>query len=426
MERKPTILVTGLMSRPDLLSMFDALLGAAELVFVEYAAEWGAGVVADAYARYGALHTWEAAGSARLLLGAVRPDLIAFLSCTSYNQVALRASARRQGIRCVHVEHGLRRAPSSSPLLGASPTAPETRFSSWRTHAFLARSIVEGGRAALPLIRYTGATWVRGGSHDVLRRHAPMRQLDHYISFSPECFAYHRHVDRLGTGAEVTYVGVPQFDVYADRHGRDVDENAAILVDHQMVNAGFLGWDTTFRDRWAAALADTVGKAGLTLHVKEHPGDRTRTWQRLGASNVRVLEGSELPELAQRARVVLGLASTLQLPLAALRHVAHIALEIHPMPGLAFAEALVTAGVAEPVSDFAELSAVLARRREIAAAQQPWKASFERRFLFRLDGKSSQRFRAAILNQAQGGSRGGAANGDSWILPATADASDQR
>src|ERR1051325_7001167 len=101
MALTPTILVTGTMSRPDLVAMFDGIGAAAQLVFVEYAAEWGEGVWTELYARYGALRTWEASGSAKRLLDEVRPDVVAFVSCTSYNQVALRCTARARGVRCV-------------------------------------------------------------------------------------------------------------------------------------------------------------------------------------------------------------------------------------------------------------------------------------------------------------------------------------
>lgn len=393
----PKILVTGTMSRRDLVAMFDGLAHEVELVFVEYAAEWGEGVLPELYAEYGALRTWEDSVSANRVLAEVRPDLVAFVSCSSYNQVALRSAARARGVRCVHVEHGLRRPPFSSFVVGAPPPqATGPRLSSWRTHAFFVRSFVRD-RDRARLVRYVADIRVRGPSDTALRRHADVRRLDHYISFSPECFDYHRQVDRLEGEAVVTYVGVPQFDAFATGVRQEVEESTAILVDHQFVNGGLLGWDLAFRDRWAAGLASTLGDAGITLHVKEHPGDRTRSWQRLGAHNVRVLEGTDLPDLAQRARTVLGVASTLQMPLAALPHVAHIALEMHPLPGARAAQAFVTAGVAEPVYDFSELAVALNRRREIAASQQRSKAAFERQFLFRLDGRSADRFRSALL-----------------------------
>jgi len=402
MARPPNILVTGTMSRRDLVAMFDGLGEAVRLVFVEYAAEWGEGVSSELYAGYGALRTWEASGSANRLLDVVRPDLLAFVSCTSYNQVALRSAARARGVRCIHLEHGLRRAPSIPYPVAAPPAGGGRRLSSWRTHAFFARSVVQDRTAARPLLRYAADVALHGSSDATLRRHADLRRLDHYISFSAECIDYHRHVDGLEDAERaVTLVGVPQFDVYAAEAGRQVDESAAILVDHQLANDGVLGWNLAFRDRWAAQLASTLGDAGITLHVKEHPGDRTRTWLRLNASNVRIVEESELPALARRARTVLGVSSTLQMPLAALAHVAHIVLEMHPMPGTVAAQAFVAAGVAEPVRSFDELAAALARRRDIAVTQQRSKAAFEHRFLFRLDGRSGERFRRALLSQAR-------------------------
>ena len=103
---RPRILVVATIGRADLLAMFEQLAARAELTFVEYADTRG--VEPECYERYGRLTTWEEHRSARSLLDAVEPDLLAMLAIGSRNQLALRCEARRRGLRTIHLEHGYR------------------------------------------------------------------------------------------------------------------------------------------------------------------------------------------------------------------------------------------------------------------------------------------------------------------------------
>ena len=105
------------------MSMFQDLVGQAELSFLEYRRNWGDGVDPDVYGRYGRLTTWEEYRSAPELLDRLRPDRIVMLSIGSRNQLALRWEAARRGIEVVHVEHGYRLPATvrQDPAIGREP-----------------------------------------------------------------------------------------------------------------------------------------------------------------------------------------------------------------------------------------------------------------------------------------------------------------
>jgi hypothetical protein len=95
---------------------------------------------------------------------------------------------------------------------------------------------------------------------------------------------------------------------------------------------------------------------------------------------------------------VLGVASTLQMPLASLDHVAHVTLEIHPRPEHLLSQRFIDAGVAEPITFFEELPEAIARVDDIHARQRPHKPAFVRQFLHKLDGGAGDRMERALLN----------------------------
>jgi hypothetical protein len=405
---RPRVLITGTVTstviRRDILEMFGSLAGAAELTFVEY--DWGdAEFDGSAFDRFGELTTWEAEGSADALLARVRPDRVALLFNSSRNQVALRAAARDRGVETVHVEHGYRLPADDAPaaLFEHGPRIGDARASGVRTHAFFARSLLRRRpRVAAGLVRYGVAVARAGGATpEVLREFADLRRPDRYVSYSQECFDFHRDIDRVPPGpAPASFSGVPQFDDFRVSAGAD-PRPEALLVDHMFHNAGLFGWDERFRREWVDRIAQAVFAAGFErLHVKPHPGDRSGAWEPYaGDERVRVVGRDELAELSGAVSVVLGTWSTMQMPFAAQPQIATISLEIHPEPDRFPSRRFVEAGVAEPVRDFAELTARLREADALARRQRAAKPAFTKRFLERLDGGAGKRMAAALVGR---------------------------
>ncbi len=407
---RPRILVVATIGRADLLAMFGQLAGVAELTFLEYAST--PGLSPQPYEPYGRLTTWEEHRSARSLLRAVEPDLLVMLGIGARNQLALRCEARRQGLRTIHLEHGYRLPLAARRSLSADPRKPANNGgggphrarSSLATHRFFASSVARLPPAeAARLARYALPS-VGGASFEALGAIAGLRRPDRYVSFAPECFAFHRELDRVPPqmAERTVFVGVPQFDCFrSGRGGAEPGSDTVVLVDHQLHNAGFLGWDPQFHRRWTEGIHSAVVAKGRRLVVKVHPGDRSSPWAEYADGSVEIVPSIEL--LEQRARsadVVLGIMSTLQLPLAGLDHTTTITVEVHPQPGEVLSSRLVEAGVAHPVASFDQLGAALDEVPDLHARQLSGKPAFVEQFLHRLDGGAGERLTEAVLAEA--------------------------
>ena len=386
------------MNRPDVVAMFRGV--DARMTFLEYEDNWGVRLDPSTYDPFGDVTTWEQHRSVDGLLDRLQPDRLVMISVNSREQVALRVAAREGGLEVVHVEHGYRLPLQTRLAPEVESGSKRYRSPGVRRHAFFARSLAHrrrGDRAKL--VRYAYGT-VRDRSHRLLLSSADLRRADRYVSYAPECFAFHREADRVpATVAERTvFTGVPQFDCFRDLAG-DPDPDAVLLVDTQIHNAGIRGWDAAFRKPWVDELFQVVCmRAGKTLYVKEHPGDTTDAWRPyVGRGVVRLHSLEEVAERSRTTPVALGIMSTLQMPVAAQPRTAMISLEIHPGHGPRLSQRFVEAGVCEPVDSFEELSAALARSDELRARQAPQKQSFTAQFLHRLDGRAAERLAEALV-----------------------------
>ena len=327
------------------------------------------------------------------------------------NQLALRCEARRRGLRAIHVEHGYRLPLAvQRELRGGRHTPPQSSLtprltrSSLPAQRFFAGSLLRlPPRTAARLARQALPS-IGGASIDAHEALADLRRPDRYVSFSPECFSFHRELDRVpGELAEQTvYVGVPQFDCFRSGGERvEPDAGTAVLVDHQLHNTGFLGWDREHHRRWAAGIHDAIAARGLRLVVKAHPGERSSPWTAYDDGSVELVPTiEELEQRSRSARVALGVVSTLQLPLAGLDQIATITVEVHPQSGHVLSRGLVEAGVAHPVTSYEELGVALGDVAALHRDQLPHKPAFVERFLHRLDGQGGERLTDAVMAEA--------------------------
>jgi hypothetical protein len=395
------LLVVGTMNRRDVVSMFSRV--DARMTFLEYEDNFGVRLDPAIYEPLGEVTSWERHRSIDSLLDRLQPDRVVMVSINSREQVALRVAARERGLEVLHVEHGYRLPLQTRLSPEMEPGGARYRSPGVRRHAFFLRSLARRrGRNRTDLARYAYGS-VRDRSHRLLLSSADLRRPDRYVSYAPECFAFHREADRVpdSLAERTVYTGVPQFDCFRDDAG-ELDPDAVLLVDTQIHNAGIRGWDAAFRRSWVAELFEVVcGRAKKTLYVKEHPGDVTHAWAEYeGRGVVRLASLEDVAERSRITPVALGIMSTLQMPVAAQSNTATITLEIHPSAGQALSQRFVEAGVCDPVDSFEELSAALARSDELRARQAPNKASFTTQFLHRLDGRAAERLGDALVSPA--------------------------
>jgi len=407
---RPRILVVATMGRADLLAMFGEVAERAELTFVEYASTPNA--TPELYEPYGRLTTWEQHRSARSLLREIEPDLVVMLAIGIRNQLALRCEARHLGIPAIHLEHGYRLPVATQQVIrgdrrriAEGALTPRWTKPSLAAHRFFAGSLLRLPHADAARLARQALPSIGGASIDALGAVADLRRPDRYVSFSPECFAFHRELDRVPAelADRTVFVGVPQFDCFRSDSGAGVpDSGTVVLVDHQLHNTGFLDWDPEFHRTWVRGIHAAVTSKGLRLAVKPHPGDRSSPWAEYADGSVEVVPTIEaLEQRARSARIVLGIMSTLQLPLAGLDHTATITVEVHPRPGQVLSSRLVEAGIAHPVASFEELGAALDDVSGLHRGQLPNKPAFVEQFLHRLDGRAGERVTEAVLAEAE-------------------------
>jgi hypothetical protein len=410
-ERKPAILVTGTIDRPDILSMFRDVAGRTALTFVEYYFNWGIESHPEYFEAYGPLRFWHEFRHANDLLDQLRPDRIVFFYISSLNQVALKVAAQQRGIPTLHLEHGFRQryADSLDHLLLTDWAEPRLNLSKVRrelphivrNHAFFLRSLPRlRPPARSELFRYGLETYARGLSLGRRLKFGRLRQPDRYIAFSPEIFEFHRVQDALTEQdmERVTYIGLPQFDPYCNLPAAPIDPRNVILIDHQNHGGKIFGWTLDFRREWVEKIHQIITDLGLRLFVKQHPGDLSNAWAPyLDKGNVEIIDHTRLRELLPSTRVILGGFSTMQLPVTGLPHTVLITLEIHPEAVEPASKQFIEAGVASAVTTFDQLRAHLMNIERLADDQSRHKASFVEQFLHKMDGQAGARLRDILL-----------------------------
>lgn len=409
------VLVVGALDRPDIIKMFDDVRDSVQLHFLEYFYNYGVPTDVRHYASYGRVHFWHEYRHAGELLDEIKPDRIVFFYLTSLGQVALRAVARDRKIPALHLEHGFRQRFDESfeaPIMKRYNSLRFDRAKLQRefkeivgNHAFFLRTVpIVQPPHRRALACFGGEIYWRGISPALLLRYADLRRADRYIAFSPEFFEFHRVQDAIiDWRTRVSYIGIPQFDAYADVAPESIDPRNVVLIDHQFHNANLFGWTPEFRRDWVQQLRALVRDLGLRLFVKLHPGDVSGMWnEHASPGEVEIVDHRGLLRAIRATSVVLGTISTMQLPLAALPHTALLTLEMHPERERFLSLPLVRAGVADPVHTFDELRHALANIEPLRLRQQTEKAAFTRQFLHRLDGRAGERLRGALSDSERG------------------------
>lgn len=400
------ILISGTINRPDILKMFD-LLKDQELTFVEYAACLNENT-AEVYAPYGPVFSWRDFKSADELLDKTRPERVVLLFNSSFNQVALRLAAKRRAIPVIHLEHGFRLRADADAQKELDAVAKKQRSTQrflkpkelLENNAFLTGTLLTlRGEERDQLLEYLELTYFEVPDTHSLRASAQIRRCDAYVTYSREIFEYARELDDIGPDVPVHLIGIPQFDDFREQV-TNVIPNSVLLVDHQYANQGYYGWNIEFRKAWADKLVKMVEDSGRRLFVKTHPGDRSGVWTPFIATNaVSLVDKDELISIGYE--IILGILSTLLLPLASQVHTTVFTLEIHPAPTYLVSAPLVDSGVASPVFSWFELESHFRRHNKIADEQFLHKSSFTSRFLTSLDGLATRRLRQAILDPCQ-------------------------
>jgi hypothetical protein len=395
--------------------MFNRFRGRLPLTFLEYRYNYRIAVHEDRYEPYGRVISWDEFSDAFALLDQVKPDRVVFFFNASLTQVALKLAAQKRGITTYHLEHGFRlryadyekfedtRVARRHRRLGEFVSrSPREIICALKEHAFFWRSTLQFAPPIRRRLAGYGVEIYKGDRSPQLRRaYGDIRRVDRYIAHAPEDFEQHWVEDKLDEGnfQGVYYIGLPQFDYLFGTDKQEVDPKKVILIDHQFHNANDFGWTLEFRRVWTARLADMIQRLGLRLLIKRHPGDVSDSWNpHLRPGEIELIDFDGLRRHVPSTRMILGNASSMQLPLTGMDHTVLVTLEIHPEPHF-LSEAFVRAGVARAIVTFEELEDALRHPDVLFREQQPHKAAFVRQFLHLVDGAAGERLLEVVTGR---------------------------
>lgn len=347
---------------------------------------------------------WKDYSDAYQLLNQLRIEKIFFFFIEAYNHVALRAAADELGIKTVHVEHGLRfnvPAPRIA-VINKKNSLPEVGLKNrLRNFTFYLNTILKSKRENLvQLIKFY---LIRRQGIDKIYHPAVRKVItpDIFISFSSEVFKHHVNKLNLST-FDVIYTGIPQFDHLVTLVCNEKLNPNIVFIDQPFVEQGILGWTDEHRGRLLGEIIRICKKQGRKFLCKIHPASSADFWGTFAKANsdtVEILDDNSFKEAIVNNYLILGFCSTLHLPLVSLPHTVLLCLEIHPIDVIVQPSSILTeAGVATSITSFNEIEKFLVLAEEEHKKQKAFKAEFTKKYLYKADGHSSERFVEAILS----------------------------
>lgn len=414
MSKKPNLLVVCDYNRKDFVDLFRRCKDDFNFFFIEYASEQE---VKDRYFEsYGKALFWKQFKGANHLIEATRPDLVVFFFIEAYNHVALNVACKENGIKTIHLEHGVRdferTASISKKATAIGPTnklkkildALPLFFTKYKTRLFYNSTLKQVSKPAASFLREYFSVRSRNSIFDTFRLiKSPYRIADVYISFSPSIFRAHQIADHLPNNYPVHFIGIPTFDNWHYPESVGNTEKVVLFIDQAFVNQRLLGWTLTYQQQFIRELSLQCAKAGYQLLVKLHPRENHVNWKDAESKGLlRIIDNQELEQIVGQVPIVAGFYSTMLMPLAAMPQTVLFTFENHPVKGIFPSKFLVENGVAEPIESIEQLGKYFEQVPALKKKQAIAKKDFVEQWLYMLDGKAGFRLREILL-QLSGG-----------------------
>ncbi|WP_242927775.1 alpha-2,8-polysialyltransferase family protein [Pontibacter vulgaris] len=413
MVTKPNLLIVGEFNRKDYIDLFKASQHYFNFYFLEYISPKE--VKSNYYQNYGQAIFWGDFKSANDLLHITRPDKVIFLCIESYNHVALNLACKNANIPTYLLEHGLRADyilgfdPKISPPLHQT-TAKKLRYYGLVFQTILARIknrlfLLNTIKVLPPADAAFVKQFVKVRKHynclETFRRiKSDKRLADIYISFTPQIFKVHQAHNSLPPDQRVIHIGVPYFDHLINIKPKAI-EKAILLIDQPLAEHGLLKWDQKYKETFIAQFTTICKSHHFKLYIKPHPKQDESLWLKAQQNSLcELIDDDKLTKLAPSIPVITGFYSTYLMPFAAFNYTTLLTLENHPAGRLDVSKSFTDAGVAYPVYDLEELHNLLPNIEQLHAQQLTNKAKFTKDWMYKFDGKSGERLRDILLNDA--------------------------
>jgi hypothetical protein len=410
---KPKILLAGDFNRSDFLYVAKQLHKEAQFLFIEYLNKKQ--VKNKECLEYGKVLFWKDFSDAYDLLNKIKPDKVIFYFIEAYNHVALNVACKVKGIPTFHLEHGVRFPVSFYKMVNAGKSnlkkdkSLQDRFlklfnlrDKYKNRKFFENTVKKSPKEEKGFLNEFYTVRSQNNIFNTFQKlKSPLRLPDTYISFSPKIFDYHREMENLPQAFPVEYIGMPSFDKLFIESQRWHGGSNILFIDQPFAEQDLFGWTNEYRQHFLEKFAFELSRYDKIIYIKPHPWNETKSYDKVSSLNNFFILSEGLEKVVQEISIVIGFNSTLLLPLMAMDHTICFALEMHPAKlEKASSVFLTETGAIKKIDSWAQLSDAFKNLDAIFQDQKRNKGKFTEDWLYKFDGKSTERLKNILLSEA--------------------------
>lgn len=407
------ILIIGDYNREDFLFIGKLLHEKSNIYFLEYSQEKE--LTSSNYKKWGKAIFWKNFKDAFDLLDKIKPSKVLFYFIESFNHVALNVACKYWGIKTYHIEHGIRYYEIQEMLVTISQGSNNKQslkslfdkysniYSRVKTRLFFNNTVA---KLPSPYAEFLKAYYKVRSSHDIFNTFRIidnlLRVADSYISFSPKIFEFHQKSDHLPDGYPVYFTGCPGFDHLKEITATESDTNDILFIDQAFEAQSLFGWNVKNKTKFLKDLIGFANKQNRILWLKAHPYSSKQAYNEiLGCPNVRIIQNEVDFKMAiANSKIVIGFYSTLLMPLMALDHTICFSLDMYPAkPQNQLAGFLLKTGAIKGVDNWEELEKDFENLEAIFQEQRNCKQAFIDQWMYKFDGRCSERMKNILLSE---------------------------
>lgn len=405
---KQSLIIIGDFNRTDFLYVAKILKNNYNVYFLEYTLK--SEIKRDEYKQYGEAIFWSDFTSAQDLINKINPAKVLFYFIETFNHVAVNVACKVAGIKTYHIEHGIR----SHEFLKIDFLIPALSLAEkLKNYIEITRTI---------RTRLKGRNFFKNTVKNLSRMHADFlihyfnirkkesiaktfelvkseyRLADEYISFSPKIFDFHILNDHLPATYPVKFIGCPSFDYLAELKIENPGNQTILFIDSGFETQLLFGWNENNKRVFLQHLLDFSESTGKKLLIKIHPYGNVNLYEEIIRNkNASIINNAQFIDGIKSSTIVIGFYSTLMMPLMAMKHTVCFSLEMHPAPVTKPLSGFLTrTGASQQINTWGELHKACQDIDKLYQQQLLVKEKFIKDWLYKFDGKSSERFIEAL------------------------------
>lgn len=410
---KDRILLVGDYNRTDFLLFAKLLHKEIDFYFIEFLNKRE--LTNSECLKYGKVLYWKNYKSAYQLLDVLQPSKIVFYFIESFNHVALNVACKVKGVPTYHLEHGLRFTLAFYKSFNKSIAKPtkETSFvnrlsvlrdiyDKFRNRQFFQKTVSESPAKESNFLNDFFKVRKENGVFDTFQLvKNNLRLPDQYISFSPLIFNFHKELENLSDSYPVHFIGIPQFDHFAALKQLAGKGENLLFIDQPLHEQAVYGWTSIEKQKLLKGLLQIAIHLKKKLYIKPHPLNDLSAYNEINDNAcVAIIEG-QWDEVIKEVNTVLGFSSTLLLPFIAMHSINCYLLEMHPERGEEpYSQFLLNSGACHAAFSFEDLEEKMKNWNDWNVEQMQYKDQFIQDYMYKFDGKSSDRLKSILLSEA--------------------------